>query len=219
MPAQQNVGTAVNKRGCRQAYNNKAKFIPHKYDVQNMPDAKLLAVRSQLCCRRCALKIQWKVDYGKYAGLVVPRRCNSCTEKTLVIPYHHVCQGCARALGCCAKCQLTPEEAEIKAQRDRGVVHVDDSASDEEEIAPENMLQALKGCDFGRDEESDDELQRLRGLDVSRLRAKKMEDRRVAEAVAATALRERERRTLLRQRAAAAPADDDEALSSDEEEL
>jgi len=55
-------------------------------------------------CKGCYDKIEWKKKFHKYKPLTVPRKCNSCAQKTINKAYHVLCDGCAKTEKKCAKC-------------------------------------------------------------------------------------------------------------------
>ncbi|XP_071107995.1 uncharacterized protein C9orf85 homolog [Haliotis cracherodii] len=55
-------------------------------------------------CQRCKEKIEWKIKYGKYKPLTVPKKCIKCSEKTVKKAYYNICLPCGQASEICCKC-------------------------------------------------------------------------------------------------------------------
>lgn len=223
--------------GARQRHQNVVKFDPLRHKPEEALPPQVLRMLTSLCCRRCQLILQWKLNYGKYPSLVQIRKalkvCGICKEKNVAIPFHHLCQGCAREACVCAKCQKNPEESEMLAQAalKRASINEpssnsdDDDAEEEEEEeddededddderramrhdtdeAAAERLAKLEEERARREQDEADfpELIKLRGLDVSVLRAKLYEERTNSTVSALNTqgrLRERNRRTAMRQ--------------------
>nr|CCC90227.1 unnamed protein product [Trypanosoma congolense IL3000] len=223
-------------RGPHQTHMNKVKFDPYRYklDDQRLP-ASVLATMTSLCCRRCCDILQWKVDYGKYAQLQRCRKCNVCSLSTITHAYHRICQSCAAELRRCAKCQKSPGAP-------CGAIGVEDSdecmRGDTVEEIEEGAGGCVSGPRFGEvvemapltqragsiytfvdEEDSDEELKPLRGLDVPQLKAQKRVSVRQQERDRLSRLKERERRTVLRRsrRGAERASDGDRSECSAEE--
>ena len=104
-------------KGPRQKHLNVTKFDPYRHGGEDRkPDTSFLDIMSSMCCRRCALQLHWKVEYGKFVALERPRKCNVCHQKTVALAYHHVCQPCCLARGMCGKCQKKPLTAAQAAE-------------------------------------------------------------------------------------------------------
>ena len=176
------------QRGSRQVHKNKTKFDPNRYkDSHERLDLSFVDVMTSLCCKRCCDKIQWKYDYGKYQSFELPRKCNRCTEKKLVLAYHHICQECSKITGHCAKCQRPPTSEASHSDEN------DDSG--EETRIPEVLLRYA----FVDEPCEDPEFAHLQGLDIRRLVAHKKRLAIQAERDERLLMRERERRTVVRQ--------------------
>ena len=193
---------------------NRTKFDPNKYkDSYEQLDQSFIDVMSSLCCRRCCDQLQWKVDYGKYIPLELPRKCNGCNKKCIAIAFHHLCQECAKDTAKCAKCQkqfgpIGIALAEAKAKADPNAVVVDEVSDDEGKIQNEHVLARYAFVD---EPIRDEEFKHLQGLDIRRLVLRKTKQAALDEKEARNQLRERERRTVLRveQRKAEAVVGDD----------
>jgi hypothetical protein len=185
---------------------------------------------SSLCCKRCCDILQWKVDFGKYEPLELPRKCNSCREKSVVIAYHHICQPCALERAVCAKCQKKPSfddgstnagggDPEGTPEEARSV-----GSDDTHSAAVTGKPHVLARFTFVNDIDSDEEFHRLRGLDVRRLKSHKKRLAMMEQKDVTDGLRERERRSVLRQtrKAGAAkrsPLGEEDVLSDSDDEL
>lgn len=182
--------------GSRQAYRNTKKFDPNKYrlEKERLPREILLNM-TNLCCRRCCEIINWKVEYGKYEPLRRSRKCNICTEKTISLAYHRICQECAKSNGLCAKCQKSPQDA--LTTDSQGNI----SQDDDDDLDPE-FVESPVGCSNNYnfvDDVPHPELQKLKGLDTRNLFKQLNEYKILEENNRIRGLRERERRTVLRQ--------------------
>ncbi len=196
---------------------NREKFNPGRHiEIKLSPE--LLLRKGSLCCRRCCLLIQWKVDYGKFQPLKQPRSCNLCKEKNVLLPFHKICQECAQELALCAKCQKNPikekEKLLARAQREHGGDSEDESDDGSEVDADEAAAEAAqngagldangkkiipKCCEGIYEEfEPDEEFRPLMGLNVAVLKRDKYRLQQTQEAFERDQLRERERRTVLR---------------------
>ncbi|KAI6660673.1 hypothetical protein LOD99_10353 [Oopsacas minuta] len=73
-------------------------------------------------CKRCTEIIQWKIKYGKYKALSVPKKCLNCGMKSVTRAYFTICKECADDKGCCGKCQgdnaigSFPESKDVKVK-------------------------------------------------------------------------------------------------------
>ena len=208
MPTAQN--TIIHRhKGTRRAYNNKTKFDPNKYiDEKDKLHPSMVASAPSMCCRRCALQIKWKIDYGKYVPLEKPKKCNACSKLNVALTFHKVCQECCRQLIICAKCQLSPAESARRAMENHVIKNPDAASSEEDEDGEEeetknanNRKGLLMQPDWGMPHESDDEeLRSLAGLDVSRLRGMKKRHAAEEERKRLALMKERVRRAEFRKR-------------------
>ncbi|KEG11848.1 hypothetical protein DQ04_02221100 [Trypanosoma grayi] len=220
-------------RGPQQVHMNKVKFDPYRYKLedQRLP-AAVVTTMTSLCCRRCCDILQWKVDYGKYILLERHRKCNSCQEKTVVLAYHRICQKCAAATVCCAKCQRHPalagnghdDECREKQERTDG----NNDEEEEEEQVMDEEGEEIDGAEragkdlvpskyaFVDEEDSDEELKPLRGLDIRQLKQRKVAALKQQERERIGRMRERERRSVLR-RSTRVPTREGDSDDSDEE--
>lgn len=211
-----NVNTNRHK-GSRQTHMNKIKFDPDRHkDEHNKIDRSFFDVMTSLCCRRCCDQLQWKVDYGKFIPLERPRKCNLCSQKTVAIAYHHICQECSKQSARCAKCQKCP------ANKAAGVpVEGEDSDNDEipleerKDFDPEHIL--LKYA-FIDEPIEDEEFAHLQGLDVRRLVNHKRRVAILREKESRAGMRERERRTHIRAMKKANEGVDEIASEEDSDE-
>lgn len=85
------------------------KVNPHSFIAQ-----KIAATPTFNLCAKCLDVINWRKRMGKYKPLTVPKRCISCSEKTVKGAYHVLCQPCTVLKKCCAKCQLVVEAVETE---------------------------------------------------------------------------------------------------------
>lgn len=203
-------------KGARQTHMNKLKFDPNRHkDDHDKIDKSFYDVMTSLCCRRCCDQLQWKVDYGKFIPLERPRKCNLCSQKTVAIAYHHICQECAKDHARCAKCQKCPTNKLVA-----GV----EQSSDEDEIPieerkdydPEHVLNKYAFID---EPVEDEEFAHLQGLDIRRLVNHKRRVAILREKESRANMRERERRSHIRAQKKANEGVDtlDSAEDSDEE--
>lgn len=215
--------------GPRQAHMNSRKFVPDLYSAGEAVDPKWVRVMGSLCCARCNSILQWKVQYGKFTPLEKPRRCNICGEKTVVMAFHHICQGCAEKNALCAKCQKNPVDEWAKHIASLPVAKGEAPQCEEpEEEKGERRATAGEDDDEIEGEwkapaaDSDPEFAPLRGLDVTQI--KRMKKMRLSKETTAdlNMLRERERRTAKRMLAKSRQHKEeqsDEADSDDAEEV
>jgi hypothetical protein len=186
--------------GARQAYLNKNKFDPNRYKQEKDRISKETEfVMTSLCCRRCCEIIQWKVDFGKYTPQEMARRCNLCHKKKVTLPYHRICQGCSEKNAVCAKCQKAPSSERNEATEGSSDVVSDE---DREEVGEQHKY------DFVELPVDDEELRRLKGLNVRVLQQRLHRKREEEEREVLRTLRERERRTVLRKAAVREDASD-----------
>lgn len=173
------------KPGPRQAYLNSKKFDPNKYKLEKERIPLDLQDRmTSLCCRRCCEIISWKVNYGKYETLQRAKKCNLCGQKTVMLAYHHICQGCSKSNIICAKCQKKPDFEDMSRI----------STSDDQREERGNETSEFSFVN----EVIDEDLSFLKGLDCRMLLKKLNEERQELESERINRLRERERRTILR---------------------
>ncbi|KAG8343683.1 hypothetical protein TRVL_05483 [Trypanosoma vivax] len=196
-------------RGPQQVHMNRVKFDPYRYkqEDQKIP-ASTLATMTSLCCRRCCDILQWKVDYGKYIPLERHRKCNICHEKTVTYAYHHICQRCAEEQCRCAKCQkppptrcevVNPEENEgCERNNNYEDGNKDDTTCDELSDAEPQKCRTTSKYMFVEEEDSDEELKPLCGLDIRQVKRRKLASLRQQESELLSRMRERDRRTALR---------------------
>lgn len=205
-----------NKPGSRQVHHNREKFNPYRHkDENDKIHISVLETMTSLCCKRCCDIIQWKVDFGKYQHLERPRRCNGCSEKTVAISYHHICQECAKKAIVCAKCQKPPKFEGMAADgAKRPQEEASDSESsdddDKDEVGAEPkkpLSESLLKYVFVDEPISDEEFAAYRGLDARRLVQYKRKVQAMIEKEKRSNLRERERRTVLRKLKKAEGAD------------
>lgn len=189
--------------GSRQAYINTQKFDPNRYKLEKERlSREVLESKTNLCCRRCCEIINWKVDYGKYTPSRQCKKCNICSQKTVHLAYHHICQQCAKSHRLCAKCQKSPE-CDLPLYFENKLNKLDDDT-----INPELLDEPFVGsseCENNGDPFFS-ELTHLSGLDTRALEKQLTDNKKAYESDMLRRLRERERRSVLRH----CNADDDD---------
>lgn len=181
--------------GSRQSYLNTQKFDPNRYKLEKERlSREIIESKTNLCCRRCCEIINWKVEYGKYTPLRQCKKCNMCSQKTVNLAYHHICQQCAKNNRLCAKCQKCPE-SDLPLYVDGKSNTLDDDTIDPE-ILDEPLVISSKSDD--NDDGLFSELTNLRGLDTRALEKQLAECKEAQESSILRRLRERERRSVLR---------------------
>lgn len=214
-----NVGAQNRHKGSRQTHLNKLKFDPNRHkDDHDRFDKSFLDVMTSLCCRRCCDQLQWKVDYGKFIPLERPRRCNMCSQKTVAIAYHRICQDCCIASAKCAKCQKRPADKNAEAVANDGSDEEDEENDNEAATAaakldPDHILHKYAFID---DPIQDEEFAHLQGLDVRRILNHKRKVQLLREKESRANMRERERRAHIR--AAKKQNDGVDELASEEDD-
>jgi len=200
-------------------HQNSERFNPHRHRPESMLPPEIARVATSLCCRRCQLIIRWKLDYGKYPSLPAIRSLSKSCNKSVTTPFHRLCQDCAAEFVACAKCQKSPQESERDAadalrratvdghdtgsssgdDHERAGEHGAPSFDDEPTSAP-IVVDGAAIADARYFADDPPELQRLRGLDVSTLRARMFREREDAALhdLNAKGVSERERRSALR---------------------
>ena len=217
--SRKNVNTAGQK-GPRQIHMNRTKYDPNKYrDSHEQLDQSWIDVMSSLCCRRCCDQLQWKVDYGKYTPLELPKKCNSCNKKTIAIAFHHMCQECSRATAKCAKCQkqfgpIGIALAEEKRLSNPNAIIEEGSEDEVSRDDPSFAKYAFVDAPI-----TDEEFKYLQGLDIRRLVIRKTKQRALDEKEARNNLRERERRTVERVERKKAELTEQGIEESDDDEI
>jgi len=78
----------------------------------------ILSLPNEGLCKDCHNTIEWKKKYRKYKPLTTPKRCDTCTEKTVIRAYHFLCDSCAEKLAVCAKCRKSTE-IEVEFNKDK----------------------------------------------------------------------------------------------------
>jgi hypothetical protein len=211
-----------NKPGARQVHHNREKFNPYRHkDENDKVHVSVLDTMTSLCCKRCCDIIQWKVDFGKYLHLERPRRCNGCSEKTVAISYHHICQECAKKAIVCAKCQKPPKFEMMAAEAEKRVEDSDSESEEQDEggeAVKKSLPESLLKYTFVDEVVSDEEFAAYRGLDVRRLVQYKRRVQAMLEREKRGNLRERERRTVLRKLKKAEGGDAGEEVDFDSDE-
>jgi hypothetical protein len=211
-----------NKPGARQVHHNREKFNPYRHkDENDKVHVSVLDTMTSLCCKRCCDIIQWKVDFGKYLHLERPRRCNGCSEKTVAISYHHICQECAKKAIVCAKCQKPPKFEMMASEAGKRVEDSDEESEEQEEggeAVKKSLPESLLKYTFVDEVVSDEEFAAYRGLDVRRLVQYKRRVQAMLEREKRGNLRERERRTVLRKLKKAEGGDVGEEVDFDSDE-
>ncbi|ORY99303.1 hypothetical protein BCR43DRAFT_455849 [Syncephalastrum racemosum] len=116
-------------------------------------------------CTRCHDQIEWRKKYRKYKPLTTPKRCTSCSEKTIKEAYHVLCNPCATDKKVCAKCL---QSKEIVAKKE-------DIRTAADEVREEQELQRLLSRMSVRQKRS--YLRKMeRGDDLSHIKAEDFED-------------------------------------------
>ena len=93
------------KRG--QKYQNTETFSLTKRQALTPQQKCVQETEVSGLCKKCTGVIEWKIKYGKYKALSVPKRCLLCGMKTVNRAYFALCKECATDGGCCGKCQST----------------------------------------------------------------------------------------------------------------
>ena len=103
-----------------QKYQNTQAFSVSKRHILTQQQTSVKSTEVSGLCKRCTEVIKWKIKYGKYKALSVPKRCVLCGMKTVNRAYFSVCKQCAMERGCCGKCQCSdaigafPDTADVK---------------------------------------------------------------------------------------------------------
>eukprot|EP01128_Nolandella_sp_AFSM9_P004673 TRINITY_DN2134_c0_g1_i1.p1 TRINITY_DN2134_c0_g1~~TRINITY_DN2134_c0_g1_i1.p1 ORF type:complete len:296 (-),score=60.48 TRINITY_DN2134_c0_g1_i1:81-968(-) len=89
------------RKGARQANLNAFKY---KHNKNSKKTRKIFATPIEGLCSSCTRKLEWKKDYRKYKPLSQPKKCTSCSRRSIVNSYHVICRDCFQEQQCCAKC-------------------------------------------------------------------------------------------------------------------
>ena len=117
-----------------QKYQNKRAFaVCSRLTVLTPQQESIKHTQVAGLCKRCTEIIKWKIKYGKYKSLTVPKKCLCCGMKSVTRAYFTLCKGCADEKKCCAKCQDDEDD----------VIGVFPEAQDVK------VIECL--CDFGRE--------------------------------------------------------------------
>ena len=105
------VGMASTRKGDPkkkgQKYKNTQAFSLTKRQALTPQQKAASSTEVSGLCKRCTEVIEWKIKYGKYKMLSVPRKCLLCGMNTVNRAYFNLCKQCATDKGCCAKCQAS----------------------------------------------------------------------------------------------------------------
>ncbi|KAJ3074363.1 hypothetical protein HDU98_011432 [Podochytrium sp. JEL0797] len=121
--------TAKGKTGQQKQKQKHQNLFAYKSDKYATHMTAITALPVQGLCKRCVEIIQWRKRMGQYKPLTVPKKCVSCSQKSVKEAYHILCTPCATKKNVCAKCQLpeeilpssaakTPAELEIEKQNE-----------------------------------------------------------------------------------------------------
>ncbi|KAI8851372.1 hypothetical protein BC829DRAFT_425040 [Chytridium lagenaria] len=130
------VSSAKGKKGAgkvSQKHQNSFAFQPSKHNPHAM---KLAALPAQGLCGKCVDIIDWRKRMGQYKPLTVPKKCVSCSEKSIKDAYHILCRNCALSKGVCAKCQKEEEIPENENAKTADQIH-------QEKQALENLVASM----------------------------------------------------------------------------
>jgi hypothetical protein len=217
--SRKNVNT-FGQKGPRQIHMNRTKYDPNKYkDSHEQLDQSWIDVMTSLCCRRCCDQLQWKVDYGKYTPLELPRKCNGCNQKTIAIAFHHLCQECSKETAKCAKCQKLFGPIGIALAEEKRLSNPNAIIEDRSDEETDRNDAALARYAFVDAPITDEEFKHLQGLDIRRLVQRKTKQRALDEKEARNNLRERERRTIVRVERKKAELEEQGIEDSDHDEV
>ena len=104
-----------------QKYQNKKVFtVCSRLSVLTPQQESIKHTHVAGLCKRCTEIIEWKIKYGKYKPLTVPKKCLCCGMKSVTRAYFSLCKECADGKRCCAKCQdddvigTFPESQDVK---------------------------------------------------------------------------------------------------------
>ena len=114
------MSSGTRNRG--QKHQNRVPFVAKRdikrTDTDRERELAIKHVALQNICRRCAQKVQWRFQMGKYkkkkAGTA--GRCNQCTLQRVRLAYRSVCDVCAKEKNLCPGCNRNPEDAELLKQ-------------------------------------------------------------------------------------------------------
>jgi hypothetical protein len=101
------------------AHQNKVAWVPARADKHNTLKKIMAALPNSGVCQKCHDIIEWKKQYGKYKPLKVPAKCVGCSQRTVELAYHVICQDCARSRRACAKCQEAMPAIKHTEERER----------------------------------------------------------------------------------------------------
>ncbi|KAI9221151.1 hypothetical protein BC828DRAFT_381831 [Blastocladiella britannica] len=95
----QKTSTGAQKKG--QKYQNTTAF---RHNKASKKTKDILALPVQGLCARCFEIVEWRKKFRKYKSLTAPKKCVTCSQKTVKEAYHIMCTPCATSKGVCAKC-------------------------------------------------------------------------------------------------------------------
>lgn len=99
-------------------------------------------------CKRCKEKIEWKIRYGKYKPLTVPKCCTVCHEKVVKFAYHTMCTNCSTERGVCSKCgqrsETVVEHCDLPADRAREEAQFCQASKDMREREKRALIRQLE---------------------------------------------------------------------------
>ena len=108
------------KKKCQKYQNTFSYTATPKHCVPTPQQKSISATELSGLCKRCTEILEWKIKYGKYRALSVPKKCVKCGMKSVTRAYFLLCKDCATELHCCARCQSEdvigsfPETPDVK---------------------------------------------------------------------------------------------------------
>jgi len=158
-------------------------------------------------CPKCHGIIEWRKKYRKYKPLKAPRKCGSCSNRTIVRAYHAICAKCRAKKEVCAKCLLPRTQWKSVEEEEE-----EEEEGEEEEVqgakADGNDANIPNKSDIDENESNDikattataiDTVERTEQKSVSSSSSKQQPTRKeLLQRLDDPDVRERERRTILR---------------------
>eukprot|EP00002_Diphylleia_rotans_P037610 TRINITY_DN8419_c0_g2_i1.p1 TRINITY_DN8419_c0_g2~~TRINITY_DN8419_c0_g2_i1.p1 ORF type:complete len:275 (-),score=86.99 TRINITY_DN8419_c0_g2_i1:57-881(-) len=135
--------SSQSKKGKKPAHQNEFAF---KHNKHSKLTAKILAAPNLGLCHRCTDIVEWRKRYRKYKPLSQPKKCTSCSQKTVTLAYHVICDKCAIAKGVCAKCLESKEivnEVYAKEQQEKEMKELEEGMKKLTERERRTLLRRL----------------------------------------------------------------------------